>query len=164
MSLEEKQRDAGRCRWLKSSAQKLDVVRKELSAEAQNMSNELKCLLVKNQQILTLRAEIQGMHKELCRARSAYECEKKKSFNQMEQRQVLDKNLASMEQEVEKLRADQIRAGNRERGSDINVTPKNGNIVDIPLLINWATTFNRQDLTRSTHTEQFYNTHHISMM
>ncbi|KAK8943525.1 hypothetical protein KSP40_PGU007060 [Platanthera guangdongensis] len=102
---------------LKSEAQKMDAMRKELSAEAQNMSNELKRLLAENQQIPTLRAEIEGMREELGRARSAYEYEKKASVDQMEQRQVLDKNLASMAREVEKLRADRISVGNRGRGS-----------------------------------------------
>lgn len=102
---------------LKSEAQKLDGLRKELSGEVQNMSKELKHLQAENQQISTLRLDIDGLHQELVRARTAYEYEKKANADQLEQRQVLDKNLASMAREVEKLRAEHMSLENRARGS-----------------------------------------------
>ncbi|KAG0456142.1 hypothetical protein HPP92_023930 [Vanilla planifolia] len=92
---------------LKSEAQKLDALRQELSSEVQNMTKELKHLQAENQQVPTLRLEIDGLHQELVRARRAYEYEKKANGDQVEQMQVLEKNLGSMAREVEKLRAEQ---------------------------------------------------------
>lgn len=102
---------------LKSEAQKLDGLRKELSNDVQNMSKELKHLQTENQQIPALRLEVDGLHQELVRARTAYEYEKKANADQLEQRQVLEKNLASMAREVEKLRAEHMSMETRARGS-----------------------------------------------
>ncbi|XP_020584764.1 protein FLX-like 3 [Phalaenopsis equestris] len=102
---------------LKSEAQKLDNLRKELSSDVQNMSKELKHIQAENQQTPSLRLEIEGLHQELARARTAYEYEKKANTDQLEQRQVLDKNLASMAREVEKLRAERLGVESRARGS-----------------------------------------------
>ncbi|PKA62726.1 hypothetical protein AXF42_Ash018934 [Apostasia shenzhenica] len=104
---------------LKSDAQKLNVLRQELSSTVQNMTQELKNLQVENQRIPTLRLEIDDLRQELVRARSANEFEKKANADQMEQLKVLEKNLASMAREVEKLRADMMSMEKRARGSGL---------------------------------------------
>ncbi|KAI3978273.1 hypothetical protein MKX01_003436 [Papaver californicum] len=61
-----------------------------------------------NQQILMMRAEIDGMHQELFRARFA-------NVEIMEQRQAMEKTLVSMARETEKLCADFV-GGNKTHG------------------------------------------------
>ncbi|OVA16341.1 hypothetical protein BVC80_8473g8 [Macleaya cordata] len=91
---------------LRSEVQKLNNLRQDLTGQIENLTQELGRARSENQQIPMMRAEIDGMHQELMRARSAFEYEKKANVELMEQRQAMEKNLVSMAREVEKLRAD----------------------------------------------------------
>ncbi|XP_058079711.1 protein FLX-like 3 [Magnolia sinica] len=102
---------------LRAEAQKLTALRQELAGQVQNLSQELARLQADNQQIPHLRAEIDGLHQELVRARTAFEFEKKANVELVEQRQAMEKNLVSMAREVEKLRADFSNADNRPWGA-----------------------------------------------
>ncbi|XP_072979618.1 protein FLX-like 3 [Typha angustifolia] len=91
---------------LRAEAQKLEALREEMSSKVQSLTQELKHVQSENQQIPSVRAELAGLRQELARGRTMIEYEKKASSDQMEQRQVMEKNLGSMARELEKLRAE----------------------------------------------------------
>ncbi|KAI3866892.1 hypothetical protein MKX03_027125 [Papaver bracteatum] len=100
---------------LRNEVQKANNSRKELAGQVENLTQELGRARADNQQIPMMRAEIDGMHQELMRARSAFEYEKKANVELLEQRQAMEKNLVSMAREVEKLRADYV-GGDKNHG------------------------------------------------
>ncbi|CAN6464571.1 unnamed protein product [Victoria cruziana] len=91
---------------LQAEVKKLTGLRQELGAQVQNLTQDLARAQAENQQIPLLRADIDGLRQELAHARMAFETEKKASFELMEQKQGMEKNLISMAREIEKLRAD----------------------------------------------------------
>ncbi|XP_077211721.1 protein FLX-like 3 isoform X2 [Tasmannia lanceolata] len=102
---------------LRSEVEKLNGVKQEMAGKIQSLSQELTRLQSDNQQIPLWRSEIDGLHQELVRARTAFEFEKKANVELMEQRQAMEKNLVSMAREVEKLRADYASADARPWGA-----------------------------------------------
>ncbi|WOH10817.1 hypothetical protein DCAR_0730290 [Daucus carota subsp. sativus] len=91
---------------LRSEVKKLNSVNQNLSVQVKTLTKDLEKLQKDNQQIPLLRAEVDGLHQELMRARTAFDYEKKANIELMEQRQAMEKNLVSMAREVEKLRAE----------------------------------------------------------
>ncbi|KAF8388828.1 hypothetical protein HHK36_025508 [Tetracentron sinense] len=91
---------------LRAEVLKLNNLRQDLTEQVQNLKQELTRSQSDNQQIPSLKAEIDGVYLELVRARTAFDYEKKGNIELMEQRQAMEKNLVSMAREVEKLRAD----------------------------------------------------------
>lgn len=91
---------------LRSEVQKVTNIRQDLAGQVQGLTKDITKLQAENQQIPLLRADIDGLHQELMRARSAADYEKKGNIELMEQRQAMEKNLVSMAREVEKLRAE----------------------------------------------------------
>lgn len=57
---------------LRAEAQKLSSVRQELSTQVQNLTKDINRAKADNQQLATMKADIDGMHKELMEARSEY--------------------------------------------------------------------------------------------
>ncbi|KAL6335368.1 hypothetical protein AAG906_029611 [Vitis piasezkii] len=105
---------------LRSEIQKLNNIRQDLAGQVQNLSQEVARLQADNKQIPLLRAEIEGLHQELMRARTAVDYEKKGNIELMEQRQAMEKNLVSMAREVEKLRAELASTDARPWGAGIS--------------------------------------------
>ncbi|XP_010247707.1 PREDICTED: protein FLX-like 3 isoform X2 [Nelumbo nucifera] len=91
---------------LRAEVQKLNSVRQDLAVQVQSLTQDLARFQADSQQIPLLRAELDGLHQEVMRARTAFEYEKKANAEMVEQRQAMEKNLVSMAREVEKLRAD----------------------------------------------------------
>ncbi|GMI77917.1 hypothetical protein HRI_001461000 [Hibiscus trionum] len=91
---------------LRAEVQKLNNVKQELTGQVQTLKQDVARLQADNQQISVLRAEIDGLHQEMMRARNAIDYEKKANIELMEQRQAMEKNMVSMAREVEKLRAE----------------------------------------------------------
>lgn len=101
---------------LRSESQKLNGLKKDLSAQVQNLTKDIARAKADNKQLHALKAEIDGLHKELMEARRAFGFEKKANEEQMEQKQAMEKNLISMAREIEKLRSEQINADVRGFG------------------------------------------------
>ncbi|KAG6601786.1 Zinc finger protein CONSTANS-LIKE 16, partial [Cucurbita argyrosperma subsp. sororia] len=93
---------------LRSEIQKLNTLRQDLSSQVQSLTKDVTRLQAENQQLNAMRADMDGLHKELIEARRAYEYEKKANEEQIEQKQVMEKNLVSMAREIEKLRAEKL--------------------------------------------------------
>ncbi|KAJ7951642.1 protein FLX-like 3 [Quillaja saponaria] len=102
---------------LRSEVQKLNKIRQDLEGKVQKLTQDLARLQADNQQIPLLRAEIDGLHQELMRARAVVDYEKKANIELMEQRQVVEKNMVSMAREAEKLRAELASADGRHWGA-----------------------------------------------
>ncbi|XP_034201700.1 protein FLX-like 3 [Prunus dulcis] len=100
---------------LRAEVQKLSALRQELSSQVQGLTQEITRLQAENQQLIPMRADIDGMRNELVETRRAYEYERKASEEQVEQKQAMENNLVSMAREIEKLRAEQLNAGRRAR-------------------------------------------------
>lgn len=101
---------------LRSDAQKLSVARQDLAVQVQALQQEMSRAQADAQQVPALRAELDSLHQELIRSRTAIEYEKKANTEQMEQRQAMEKNLISMAREVEKLRAELTNSEKRAWG------------------------------------------------
>lgn len=105
---------------LRSEVKKLNSINQDLSVQVKTLTKELGKLQSDNQQIPLLRAEVDGLHQELMRARNTFDYEKKANMELMEQRQAMEKNLVSMAREVEKLRAEHASADARSWASGGN--------------------------------------------
>jgi len=105
---------------LRADTQKLSGSRQELSAQVQALNQDLTRAQSDLQQVPALRAELDSLHQELIRSRTAIEYEKKANSEQYEQRQAMEKNLISMAREVEKLRAELTNSEKRAWGSAVN--------------------------------------------
>lgn len=104
---------------LREEAQKLNTVRQELSSQVQNLTKDINRAKADNQQLATMKADIEGMRKELIEARRIFESEKKENEELVEQNLSMEKNLVSMAREIEKLRAGQIGAERRVRAPGV---------------------------------------------
>ncbi|KAL2332289.1 hypothetical protein Fmac_019870 [Flemingia macrophylla] len=102
---------------LRAEVQKLNSLKQELTGKIQTLTQDVSRLQADNQQIPMMRAEIDGLHQELMRARTMVDYEKKANMEFMEQRQSMEKNLVSMAREVEKLRAELASADGRHWGA-----------------------------------------------
>ncbi|BBG94464.1 hypothetical protein Prudu_002758 [Prunus dulcis] len=81
---------------LRAEVQKLSALRQELSSQVQGLTQEITRLQAENQQLIPMRADIDGMRNELVETRRAYEYERKASEEQVEQKQAMENNLVSM--------------------------------------------------------------------
>ncbi|XP_057771895.1 protein FLX-like 3 isoform X2 [Salvia miltiorrhiza] len=98
---------------LRDEVQRLNAIRQDLTVQVQALSQELAKFRADNQKIPVLKTEIDGLHQELVRARTAVDFEKNANIELMEQRQAMEKNLVSMAREVEKLRSELANSGAR---------------------------------------------------
>ncbi|KAJ8553277.1 hypothetical protein K7X08_023955 [Anisodus acutangulus] len=103
---------------LRAEVQRLNTIKQDLSGQVQTLTKDLAKLQADSQQIPHLRAEIDGLHQELLRARSAIEYENKAKVELMDQRQAMETNLVTMAREVEKLRAEISNSDGRAWAAD----------------------------------------------
>ncbi|KAL1551653.1 protein FLX-like 3 [Salvia divinorum] len=98
---------------LRDEIQRLNAIRQDLTGQVQALSQELSKFRAENQKIPGLKNEIDGLHQELVRARTAVDFEKNAHIELMEQRQAMEKNMVGMAHEVEKLRSELANSGAR---------------------------------------------------
>lgn len=91
---------------LRGEIEKLLAVRKELSAKAASLMQELSRERSDKQQLPMLKSEIEGLQLELTHARNACELEQKGNFELVEQRKAMEKSMLSMAQEIQQMRAE----------------------------------------------------------
>ncbi|KAK7261726.1 hypothetical protein RIF29_28044 [Crotalaria pallida] len=102
---------------LRAEVKKLSSVKQDLAEKVQTLTQDVTRLQADNQQISLLKSEIDGLQRELMRARTLVDYEKKANIEFMEQRQSMEKNLVSMAREVEKLRAELASTDGRHWGA-----------------------------------------------
>ncbi|BAF23767.1 protein FLX-like 3 [Oryza sativa Japonica Group] len=91
---------------LRSEAGKLQSIRQEMTAKVQGLLKELEHQNSENQKIPVMIAERDALRQELVRMRGTLEYEKKARPDLTAQVQAMEKDLVSMAQESEKLRAE----------------------------------------------------------
>ncbi|KAL9232288.1 hypothetical protein vseg_007414 [Gypsophila vaccaria] len=101
---------------LRGEAQKLGVMRHDLTAQIQGLTQDITHLRSENKQFSALRADVDYMRKELTEARKALDYEKKANQEQVEQKQAMEKSLVGMAREIEKLRAEHLSKDRRGHG------------------------------------------------
>ncbi|XP_075498690.1 protein FLX-like 2 [Primulina tabacum] len=107
----------------RAEAQNLVAVRKELFAEAQQLTRDLQMAHSEAQQIPVLMSELDSMRQDYQHYRATYDYEKKLYHDHLESLQVMEKNNASMTREVEKLRT--------ELSNSTNFDPRTGGSVPV---------------------------------
>ncbi|KAM3255519.1 hypothetical protein ACQJBY_048643 [Aegilops geniculata] len=103
---------------LRGEIEKLLAVRKELSAKAASLMQELSRERSDKQQLPMLKAEIEGLQLELTHARNACELEQKGNFELVEQRKAMEKSMISMAQEIQQMRAELANFDGRPWGTE----------------------------------------------
>ncbi|CAL5097942.1 unnamed protein product [Urochloa decumbens] len=91
---------------LRGEIEKLVAARKELSAEAASLMEDLTREKSVKHQLPMLKAELDGLQQELTHVRNSCELERKGNFELVEQRKAMEKNMISMAQEIEQMRAE----------------------------------------------------------
>ncbi|TKW07141.1 hypothetical protein SEVIR_7G288100v4 [Setaria viridis] len=91
---------------LRGEIEKLIATRKELSAEAASLMEDLTREKSVKHQLPMLKEELDGLQLELIHVRTACELERKGNFELVEQRKAMEKNMISMAQEIEQMRAE----------------------------------------------------------
>ncbi|KAJ7943166.1 Protein FLX-like [Quillaja saponaria] len=100
-------------------AQTRELIERGLKLEADLQASEplrAEVMQLRAEQLIAMRSDIDGMCKELVEARRAYEYEKKANEEELEQKQVMEKNLISMAREIEQLRTAERLNSERRRG------------------------------------------------
>ncbi|CAN6339922.1 unnamed protein product [Urochloa humidicola] len=91
---------------LRGEIEKLVPARRELSAEAESLMEDLTREKSVKHQLPLLKAEVDGLQQELIHVRNACELERKGNFELVEQRKAMEKNMISMAKEIEQMRAE----------------------------------------------------------
>ncbi|KAG9136898.1 hypothetical protein Leryth_020619 [Lithospermum erythrorhizon] len=91
---------------LRAEAKKLNVMQQDLSSEVKKLTKDIDRLKPDNKQVASIKADLNGIHKDLAEVRRTFEYEKKANEELLEQNHVLEKNLLSAAREIEKLRAE----------------------------------------------------------
>ncbi|CAH9076866.1 unnamed protein product [Cuscuta europaea] len=91
---------------LRTEVHRLNNIKKDLDEQVETLTKDISKLRADNQQIPILRVEVDGLSQELFHARSALDYEKTVKMELLEEREGMEKNMASMAQEVEKLRSE----------------------------------------------------------
>ncbi|KAL6905494.1 hypothetical protein ACP4OV_003095 [Aristida adscensionis] len=102
---------------LRGEIERLVAARKELSAEAASLMQELTREKSGKQELPMLKEEIDGLRQELIHVRTACGLEQKGNFELVEQRKAMEKSMISMAQEIEEMRAELAKFEGRSWGT-----------------------------------------------
>ncbi|KAI5062116.1 hypothetical protein GOP47_0022655 [Adiantum capillus-veneris] len=101
---------------LKADFDKLRYEREDLIARLERMAIELKKLPIKDQEIGSLKSEVDELRQRHQQARMDFEHQKKLNLERLEQSQTMEKNTFSLTREVERLRAELMMVERRLHG------------------------------------------------
>lgn len=102
---------------LKADFEKLRYEREDLVARMEHMTIELKKLPIKDQEIASLKNEVDELRQRHQQARMDFELQKKLNLERLEQTQAMEKNTFTLTREVERLRAELMIMERRLHGS-----------------------------------------------
>ncbi|CAI9107052.1 OLC1v1006326C2 [Oldenlandia corymbosa var. corymbosa] len=102
---------------VKSDIENMTVETKELTAKLREINEALASSAPQLEGFPGIEEELQTMRQEIKRGRAAIEYEKKMHASNLEQSEVLDKNVVSMAREIEKLRAELADAEKRAKAA-----------------------------------------------
>eukprot|EP00252_Welwitschia_mirabilis_P001250 TRINITY_DN11143_c0_g2_i1.p1 TRINITY_DN11143_c0_g2~~TRINITY_DN11143_c0_g2_i1.p1 ORF type:complete len:287 (+),score=72.99 TRINITY_DN11143_c0_g2_i1:247-1107(+) len=113
---------------LRAENQKMAILRQELTAQVQALTQDLTRTRTDLQQAAALRADNEILHKEVQQARTAIELERKAKSELLERSNATEKNLISLSREAEKLK---VALANVERRGGAYISGYRGS-VDVP--------------------------------
>ncbi|XP_007016973.2 PREDICTED: protein FLC EXPRESSOR [Theobroma cacao] len=118
---------------VRADVQKFAVDRQELTAQLEAVNNELAKARAETKQAAVIKAEMEAVRQEIHKGRSAIELEKKTHASDLEQRQILEKNIILVTREREKLHAELASAEKKARAAAAaNPSPAyNGNYKNV---------------------------------
>ncbi|KAH1066708.1 hypothetical protein J1N35_031695 [Gossypium stocksii] len=99
---------------VRADVKKFMADNKELTAELEAVNDELAKARTDVKQVPVLMADMEAVRKEIHKGRTAIELEKKTRASNLEQRQILEKNMVLVARELEKLKA-QLELANAEK-------------------------------------------------
>ncbi|XP_051185553.1 protein FLX-like 3 [Lolium perenne] len=102
---------------LRGEVEKLLAIRKDLSAKAASIMQELNRDRSDTKQLPMLKAEIDGLQQDLTHTRNACESEQKVNFELVEQKKAMEKSMMSMAQEIQQMRAELANLDGRPWGT-----------------------------------------------
>ncbi|XP_027181952.1 protein FLC EXPRESSOR [Coffea eugenioides] len=102
---------------VKTDIQNMTADRKEFTSKLRELNEELVLAHSELEQLPAIQEEIQDMRQEIKRGRAAIEYEKKMHATNLEQSQIIEKNMISMAHEIEKLHAELADAEKRARAA-----------------------------------------------
>lgn len=100
---------------LKSDFERLRFEREELAARVEHLSGEIIKIPVKDQEIASLKREVDELLRRHQQARMDFEQQKKLNLDHLEQQQAMEKSAFAMTREIEKLRAELANADRRQQ-------------------------------------------------
>ncbi|XP_039054026.1 protein FLC EXPRESSOR-like isoform X2 [Hibiscus syriacus] len=100
---------------VRADVKKLMAGNQELKADLEAVNDELAKARMEAKQVPVLMADIEAVRKEIHKGGSAIELEKKTRASNLEQRQILEKNMALVYRELEKLHSELANADKRAR-------------------------------------------------
>lgn len=110
---------------VKADIQNMTADRKEFSAKLREIEEELVMVRSESVQFPALEAEIEAMQNEIQKGRAAIEHEKRMKAQNLEQSQIMEKHVALMAREIEKLQ-DQLAIAEKRAREAASVTPGPG--------------------------------------
>lgn len=116
---------------LKADFDKVRFDREELLARVELLSAELRKIPVKDQEIATLKREVDELRQRHQQARIDFELQKKLNLEHVEHQQAMEKTAFTMTREIERLRADLV---NAERRHTAYVSASSGGATAAPSL------------------------------
>eukprot|EP00250_Pteridium_aquilinum_P009926 c19033_g1_i1 orf=159-1883(+) len=99
---------------MKVDFEKLRFEREELAARVDHLAGEVKKIPVKDQEISSLKREVDELLQRHQQARMDYELQKKLNLEHLEQQQAMEKNAFAMTREIERLRAELANVDRRQ--------------------------------------------------
>lgn len=102
---------------LKADFEKMRFEREELVARMERMTIEVKKLPIKDQEIASLKSEVDELRQRHQQARMDFELQKKLNLERLEQTQAMEKNTFTLTREVERLRAELMSMERRLHGA-----------------------------------------------
>ncbi|XP_062086629.1 protein FLC EXPRESSOR isoform X2 [Humulus lupulus] len=108
---------AGELAQVRADVLTLSTSRKELAAQLQAVEDDLAKARLDSKPVLAVKAEIESVNREIQRGRDAIEQEKKTRVHNSKHRQTMEKLLASMASEIEKLHIELANAERRARAA-----------------------------------------------
>lgn len=99
---------------LKGDFEKLRFEREELAARLEHLIGEVKKIPVKDQEIASLKREVDELLQRHQQARMDFEQQKKLNLEHLEQQQAMEKSTFAMTREIERLRAELANADRRQ--------------------------------------------------
>lgn len=91
---------------VRADVEELSGIKQELTKQLDEINDELAKARADSKDLTVIKAAIENVRQEIQRGRAAIECEKKNHASNLEQSQIMEKNIISVARQIEKLRAE----------------------------------------------------------